>query len=331
AVRGVVAPGHEGPTDVEHVDHHPLAPLDHPPGHRPGQQEGGPGIEPPFGVERGRVGLQEGSPREARSAVDQHLDGSECALDVGNERRELGVITEIGPEGLGPPARTAGLGDERLRRLGGSVMVDGHDRAIPGERLDDGPTHPDGPPGHQRHASVEPHLRGLLAAAAGSVMRAPSPMPTFRPLLEQARALVPEVAPEALAARLRAGDAPVLIDVREPDESAEGHLPGALLVPRGTLELGIERMVGREREIVVYWASGVRSILAARTLLDLGYGRVSSLAGGFGRWSDLGLPRTQPAQLRAEQKARYRRHLSLPEVGEAGQARLASARVLVLG
>jgi molybdopterin/thiamine biosynthesis adenylyltransferase/rhodanese-related sulfurtransferase len=156
-------------------------------------------------------------------------------------------------------------------------------------------------------------------------------MPTFRQLLEQARALVPEVAPEVLAARLRAGDAPVLLDVREPDESAEGHLPGALLVPRGTLELGIERRVGREREIVVYCASGVRSVLAARTLLDMGYGRVSSLAGGFGRWSDLGLPRTQPVQLRAEQKARYRRQLSLPEVGEAGQARLASARVLLLG
>ena len=119
--------------------------------------------------------------------------------------------------------------------------------------------------------------------------------------------------------------------MREPDETAEGHLPGALLIPRGNLELGIERMVGREREIVVYCASGVRSVLAARTLLDLGYARVSSLAGGFGRWSDLGLPRVRPTQLRADQKARYRRHLSLPEVGEAGQARLASARVLVLG
>ena len=156
-------------------------------------------------------------------------------------------------------------------------------------------------------------------------------MPTFRQLLEQARAVVPEVAPEALAARLRAGDAPVLLDVREPDETAEGHLPGALLLPRGTLELGIERMVDRKREVVVYCASSVRSLLAARTLLDLGYGRVFSLAGGFGRWSDLGLPRTRPVQLRAEQKARYRRHLSLPEVGEAGQARLASSRVLVLG
>jgi len=156
-------------------------------------------------------------------------------------------------------------------------------------------------------------------------------MPTFRQLLEQARAVVPEVLPEALAPRLRTDDAPVLLDVREPDETAEGHLPGALLLPRGNLELGIERMVAREREIVVYCASGVRSMLAARTLLDLGYGRVSSLAGGFGRWSDLGLPRVRLAQLRPDQKARYRRHLSLPEVGEAGQAQLGAARVLVLG
>ena len=156
-------------------------------------------------------------------------------------------------------------------------------------------------------------------------------MPTFHQLLEQARAVVPEVAPEALAARLRDENGPVLLDVREPDETAEGHLPGAVLLPRGNLELGIERRVDRDREIVVYCASGVRSVLAARTLLDLGYARVSSLAGGFGRWSDLGLPRVRPAQLRADQKARYRRHLSLPEVGEAGQAQLASGRVLLLG
>ena len=156
-------------------------------------------------------------------------------------------------------------------------------------------------------------------------------MPTFRQLLEQARAVVPEILPEALAARLRTDDAPVLLDVREPDETAEGHLPGAVLLPRGNLELAVERMVGREREVVVYCASGVRSLLAGRTLLDLGYTRVSSLAGGFGRWSNLGLPRVRPAQLRADQKARYRRHLSLPEVGEAGQAQLGAARVLVLG
>jgi len=156
-------------------------------------------------------------------------------------------------------------------------------------------------------------------------------MPTFRQLLEEARTVVPEVGPEGVAARLGGPDAPVLLDVREPDETVEGHLPGALLIPRGGLELAIERMVEHEREIVVYCASGVRSLLAGRTLRELGYTRVASLAGGFGRWSDLGLPRVRPTQLRVDQKARYRRHLSLPEVGEAGQARLLASRVLVLG
>ena len=156
-------------------------------------------------------------------------------------------------------------------------------------------------------------------------------MPTFRQLLEQASAVVPEVGVEAVAARLGSEDAPVVLDVREPDETAEGHLPGAVLVPRARLEQRIERLVPREREIVVYCESGVRSLLAGRTLRELGYDRVSSMAGGFGRWSDLGLPRARPAQLRSEQKARYRRHLTLPEVGEAGQARLLESRVLILG
>jgi molybdopterin/thiamine biosynthesis adenylyltransferase/rhodanese-related sulfurtransferase len=156
-------------------------------------------------------------------------------------------------------------------------------------------------------------------------------MSTFRQLLEQARAVVPEVGAEAVAARLGSEDAPVLLDVREPDETAEGHVPGAVLVPRARLEQRIERLVPREREIVVYCESGVRSLLAGRTLRELGYDRVSSLAGGFGRWSDLGFPRVRPTQLKGEQKARYRRHLTLPEVGEAGQARLLQSRVLILG
>jgi len=156
-------------------------------------------------------------------------------------------------------------------------------------------------------------------------------MPTFRQLLEQARALVPEVSAESVAARLGSEDAPVLLDVREPDETAEGHLPGAVLVPRARLEQRIERLVPREREIVVYCESGVRSLLAGRTLRELGYDRVSSLAGGSARWSDLGLPRIRPTQLRSEQKARYRRHLTLPGLAHLGQARLLQSRVLILG
>jgi molybdopterin/thiamine biosynthesis adenylyltransferase/rhodanese-related sulfurtransferase len=156
-------------------------------------------------------------------------------------------------------------------------------------------------------------------------------MPSFRDLLQDARQAVAEVRPEQLAEQLRSSEPPVLLDVREPDETAEGHIPGAVLIPRGHLELRVEHLIPRERALVVYCESGVRSLLASRTLQQLGYGQVASLAGGFGRWSDLGLPSVRPPHLRAEQKARYRRHLTLPEVGEAGQAKLLAARVLVLG
>jgi len=156
-------------------------------------------------------------------------------------------------------------------------------------------------------------------------------MPTFHEMLLEARRTVPEVSPDAVAPQLSGPLAPVLLDVREPDETAEGHLPGAVLLPRGQLEQHVEKLVPRDRPVVVYCQSGNRSLLAGRTLQLLGYTQVASLAGGFGRWSDLGLPRVRPEHLPDEFKARYRRHLTLPEVGEAGQARLLSARVLLLG
>jgi molybdopterin/thiamine biosynthesis adenylyltransferase/rhodanese-related sulfurtransferase len=119
--------------------------------------------------------------------------------------------------------------------------------------------------------------------------------------------------------------------VREADESAEGSIPGAVLVPRGLLEQRVEALVPREGRLVVYCQAGNRSALAARTLVELGYTHVQSLAGGFGRWSDAGFASQRPEGLRAEQKARYRRHLTLPEVGEAGQSKLLAGRVLILG
>ncbi len=156
-------------------------------------------------------------------------------------------------------------------------------------------------------------------------------MPSYRELLARARAETSEISLEELRA-LQAGAAPVtLLDVREADESQEGHIPGAVLLPRGRLESRVEALIPREAHVIVYCESGARSALAARTLAELGYGNVQSLAGGFGRWSDAGFPSEKPTVLRADQKARYRRHLTLPEVGEAGQAKLLAARVLVLG
>ena len=148
-------------------------------------------------------------------------------------------------------------------------------------------------------------------------------------LLQAARAEVPELAATDLRA---ARDPAVLLDVREKSETDAGLIPGARQIPRGYLELRIEQVVpARETPIVVYCQGGTRSLLAGRTLREMGYTNVRSLAGGFDAWKSGGNPIERPARLTDAQRARYSRHLLIPEVGEAGQAKLLSSKVLVIG
>jgi molybdopterin/thiamine biosynthesis adenylyltransferase/rhodanese-related sulfurtransferase len=156
---------------------------------------------------------------------------------------------------------------------------------------------------------------------------------TFDTLLRELRATTSEIQPVVLDAALREnGKRPALIDVRELEEHAQGMIPGTLHIPRGFLELRIERNVpDRETPVVVYCASGTRSVLAARSLGELGYTHVSSLAGGFTGWKRAGLPWEQPVSLRPDQETRYSRHTLLPEVGIAGQLKLLGAKVLCIG
>ncbi len=154
-------------------------------------------------------------------------------------------------------------------------------------------------------------------------------MPSFRDLLARTKAEIQEITPADAEARL--GEA-VFLDVREGDEWAQGTLPGSVFIPRGHLESQIEtRIPERDREIVVYCAGGVRSAFAAKTLTELGYEHVTSMAGGFGRWKNEGRPWITPAVLNPDQRNRYHRHLLLPEVGEEGQQKLLGAKVLLLG
>jgi molybdopterin/thiamine biosynthesis adenylyltransferase/rhodanese-related sulfurtransferase len=154
-------------------------------------------------------------------------------------------------------------------------------------------------------------------------------MATFKEMIRRVKSEIREVSPEE--ARTRAGGA-TLIDVREADEWAQGHVPGALFIPRGFLELRVEEKVpDRSKEVILYCAGGTRSALAARALKDLGYENVSSMAGGFGKWKEAGFPIDVPKTLSAEQKQRYSRHLLVPEVGEAGQAKLLASKALLVG
>jgi len=147
--------------------------------------------------------------------------------------------------------------------------------------------------------------------------------------LAELRSRVAEVsATEALARQL--GGA-LLVDVREDNERATGTPSGALGLSRGFLELRIEQSEpDRQREILVLCGSGQRSLLGAEALQRMGYRRVSSIAGGMGAWKAAGLPVSAGA-LDTDAAERYARQVLLPQIGEAGQARLGEARILLLG
>jgi sulfur-carrier protein adenylyltransferase/sulfurtransferase len=154
---------------------------------------------------------------------------------------------------------------------------------------------------------------------------------TFRDILSTAKQQIRELSVAEVKGLLDEKRPIALVDVREGEEFSAGSLPGALSIPRGFLELRVEDKVRREQEVVLYCAGGTRSALAAKTLQEMGYTKVSSMAGGFNRWHDSGFPVSKPFVLSAQQKERYRRHLIIPEVGEEGQGKILSSKVLLLG
>jgi len=156
-------------------------------------------------------------------------------------------------------------------------------------------------------------------------------MPNYRELLQQVRSEISEIDATHARERIESGE-PVVVDVREQDEWDEGHIPGAVHVPRGHLESRIERLApDTARPVVVYCSAGNRSAFAAKTLTDLGYEDVVSLAGGFTDWKRNGFPVQLQAGLDAPRRARYSRHLLIPEVGEEGQLKLLDSKVLLIG
>jgi molybdopterin/thiamine biosynthesis adenylyltransferase/rhodanese-related sulfurtransferase len=156
-------------------------------------------------------------------------------------------------------------------------------------------------------------------------------MPTYRELLAQTKSEIEEIG-AARARDLLASDSYAIVDVRERAEWDEGHIPGAVHIPRGNLESRIEGAVpDRSTPVVVYCGSGNRSAFAAKSLEELGYEGVVSLAGGFTDWKRSGFPFDLPQTLEEAKRRRYSRHLLIPEVGEEGQLRLLESRMLLIG
>ena len=157
-------------------------------------------------------------------------------------------------------------------------------------------------------------------------------MKTLKEMLAEARQVIPEQGPAELKRRLDAGEPVVVVDVRDPDEYRDGFIEPASNISRGFLEFRIATAApDSATPIVLYCQSGLRSMLAAKSLHDLGYTNVVNLQGGFQRWAQSGMPVVKDRPLTTEQIQRYSRHFLLPQVGEKGQRKLLRSKVLLIG
>ena len=107
-------------------------------------------------------------------------------------------------------------------------------------------------------------------------------------LVNEAKQRIREIDLDEARSRHAARDA-LFVDVREPNESNLGRIPGAAVLPRGTIEVRGEGVLPRDRTLIVYCAGGSRSALAADTLQTMGYD-VRSLRGGYRAWVEGGGP-----------------------------------------
>ena len=155
-------------------------------------------------------------------------------------------------------------------------------------------------------------------------------MSTFQELLAQAKSMIEETDPSGSETLIAQGW--VVLDVREVEEYNEGVIPESILIPQGQIEETIEEHIpDHDQPIIAMCAGGVRSAFAAVTLSEIGYTNVVSMDGGFNLWKQQGRSCASPQILKPDQRNRYARHISLPEIGEKGQQKLLDSRVVIIG
>ena len=112
----------------------------------------------------------------------------------------------------------------------------------------------------------------------------------FEKLVADAKKNITEISPGDAAAKSKSGNA-VIIDVRDKDEWDEGHIPGAIHMSRGTIELDIEEKVPDTNAMIIcHCGGGGRGALATESLQKMGYKNVHNMAGGFKAWKAAGFP-----------------------------------------
>ena len=115
----------------------------------------------------------------------------------------------------------------------------------------------------------------------------------YQRLVTEAKKTITEIAPQDASAKLKSGEA-VVVDVRDKDEWDEGHIPGAMHMSRGTIEIDIEEKVPDPNAMIIcHCGGGGRGALATASLQKMGYKNVRNMAGGFKAWKAASLPTTK--------------------------------------
>lgn len=156
--------------------------------------------------------------------------------------------------------------------------------------------------------------------------------PVLRRVLKETNKDVSEISIREVQSLLKRGERVLLLDVREKEELALGFLKGSVFIPRANLPEKAETLLpDKDVPVVVYCAAGVRSILAAKTLREMGYKQVLSMKEGIDGWKAAGYELGSDSGLTSEQLTRYSRHILLKEVGAEGQIQLLKSKVLLVG
>jgi len=155
---------------------------------------------------------------------------------------------------------------------------------------------------------------------------------TLQEILEQARFLVQEVAVDEAYRLLKVGGQATFLDMREPEELSLGYIKGSVFIRGDELEMQARHLLpDKKAPVVLYCGSGIRSLLTAQTLKEMGYGDVRTLAGGIEAWKAAGYEVVTNGLLTLEQLTHYSRQIILREIGVEGQRRLLDAKVLLVG
>jgi len=155
---------------------------------------------------------------------------------------------------------------------------------------------------------------------------------TLQEILEQARFLVQEVAVDEAYRLLKVGGQTTFLDMREPEELSLGYIKGSVFIRGDELEMQARHLLpDKKAPVVLYCGSGIRSLLTAQTLKEMGYGDVRTLAGGIEAWKAAGYEVVTNGLLTLEQLTHYSRQIILREIGVEGQRRLLDAKVLLVG